>query len=68
MERLQRREEDENDSLVPEGTVAILLSNVEELLKVQANYFLIYLTINPCMHSIQGYENNSNYSTSLLHL
>jgi len=33
MERLQRREEDENDSLVPEGTVAILLSNVEELLK-----------------------------------
>nr|CAB3265148.1 phosphatidylinositol 3,4,5-trisphosphate-dependent Rac exchanger 1 protein [Phallusia mammillata] len=31
MERLKNREEDENDKLIPEGSVKLLLSNVEEL-------------------------------------
>ena len=34
MSRLKGREEDENDKLVPDGSVKLLLSNVEELYAV----------------------------------
>uniref|UniRef100_H2Y3M5 DH domain-containing protein n=2 Tax=Ciona intestinalis TaxID=7719 RepID=H2Y3M5_CIOIN len=33
MERLQNREDDENDKLIPQGSVLLLLSNVEDLYK-----------------------------------
>ena len=34
MERLRGREEDENDRLVPAGTVELLLANIEDLYEV----------------------------------
>jgi len=41
MERLQSREEDENDKLVPKGSVVTLLSNVEDLYKVRRKQTLM---------------------------
>jgi len=45
MKRLQNREDDENDRLVPSGTVEVLLSNVEELLKFNQR---LLATIEQC--------------------
>ena len=51
MERLKCREEDENDKLIPTGSVVILLSNVEDLYKVSfeiinllLQYFMAWLS------------------------
>lgn len=39
MERLQSREEDDNDKVIPRGSVLTLLSNVEELYAVRRNIY-----------------------------
>lgn len=42
MKRLQSREDDENDKLIPLGSVDILLSNIEDLYKVSfTKYFSV---------------------------
>lgn len=46
MERLKCREDDENDKLVPTGTVGLLLANVEELYEV-CNKHLVAFSQSP---------------------
>jgi len=41
MERLKKREEDENDKLIPTGSAMLLLSNVEDLYKVSGQPFFL---------------------------
>ena len=46
MKRLQRREEDENDKLIPPGSVGILLSNIEDLYAVSCFALMVAYEIN----------------------
>nr|XP_039271145.1 phosphatidylinositol 3,4,5-trisphosphate-dependent Rac exchanger 2 protein-like isoform X2 [Styela clava] len=53
MERLQSREEDENDKLIPEGSVATLLSNVVELKQFHND---LYLSMEAALQPEPSYE------------
>uniref|UniRef100_H2Y5P1 Uncharacterized protein n=1 Tax=Ciona savignyi TaxID=51511 RepID=H2Y5P1_CIOSA len=53
MERLQSREDDENDKLIPQGSVLLLLSNVEDLYKFHVD---MLATIQECLQPEVSYE------------